>query len=85
MGKKDAKAKKKDKTRPSGKVKLKKGKLKKLSKKKLPKSKCCASKPQCKRCPIRMLKEGTLPPGYTVKRRKLVKIDKPSKKFAEAA
>ena len=42
-------------------------------KKKLPKSKCCVSKDRCKRCPIRMLKEGTLPEGYTVKKRKLVK------------
>ena len=39
----------------------------------MPKSKCCVSKDRCKRCPIRMLKEGTLPDGYTVKKRKLVK------------
>lgn len=39
----------------------------------LPKSKCCVSKPRCKRCPIRMLEEGTLPEGYTVRKRKLVK------------
>ena len=32
---------------------------------KQPKSKCCVSKDRCKRCPIRMLKEGTLPAGYT--------------------
>jgi hypothetical protein len=52
----------------------------------MPKSKCCVSKPRCKRCPIRMLKEGSLPPGYTVKKRKLVKVDKVSaKKFAPAA
>lgn len=38
-----------------------------------PKPKCCASKPRCARCPIRMLAEGTLPPGYTVRRRRLVK------------
>jgi hypothetical protein len=31
------------------------------------------SKSRCGRCPIRMLKEGTLPQGYTVKKRKLVK------------
>lgn len=43
---------------------------------KLPKSKCCVDKPRCKRCPIRMLKEGTLPPGYTVHKRKLVKTKK---------
>ena len=38
-----------------------------------PKSECCVSKSRCNRCPIRMLKEGTLPDGYTVKKRKLVK------------
>ena len=38
-----------------------------------PKSKCCAERPRCKRCPIRMLKDGTLPEGYTVRKRKLVK------------
>ena len=43
---------------------------------KKPKKKCCVSKSRCKRCPIRMLKAGTLPPGYTVKRRKLVKVGK---------
>ena len=34
---------------------------------------------RCKRCPIRMLKEGTLPEGYTVKKRKLVKAKKVDK------
>ena len=49
-----------------------------VSKKKVgkPKSKCCVSTSRCTRCPIRMLKEGTLPNGYTVKRRKLIKVDK---------
>ncbi len=42
----------------------------------LPKEKCCVSKDRCKRCPIRMLKEGTLPEGYTVRKRKLVKVKK---------
>jgi hypothetical protein len=42
----------------------------------LPKQKCCVSKDRCKRCPIRMLKEGTLPEGYTVRKRKLVKVKK---------
>ncbi|MGH3307643.1 MAG: hypothetical protein ACRDOX_08110 [Nocardioides sp.] len=42
----------------------------------LPKPKCCVSKDRCKRCPIRMLKEGTLPEGYTVRKRKLVKVKK---------
>lgn len=39
-----------------------------------PKSKCCVSKQRCTRCPIRMLKDGTLPSGFTVKKRKLVKV-----------
>jgi len=42
---------------------------------KLPKTECCVSKTRCDRCPIRMLKEGTLPAGYTVKKRKLVRVD----------
>ena len=42
---------------------------------KLPKTSCCASKSKCGRCPLRMLKEGTLPAGYTVKRRQLVRLD----------
>ena len=42
---------------------------------KKPKSKCCVSKPRCTRCPLRMLAEGTLPAGYTVKKRRLVAID----------
>ena len=52
---------------------------------KLPKSKCCVSKDRCKRCPIRMLKEGTLPEGYTVKKRKLVKVKKKKQKQPIAA
>ncbi len=44
--------------------------------KRLPKSKCCVSKSRCRRCPIRMLKEGTLPDGYAVKKRKLVRVKK---------
>lgn len=48
---------------------------------KKPKKKCCVSKPKCSRCPLAMLAKGTLPDGYTVKKRKLVKIDSaPSKK-----
>lgn len=43
---------------------------------KKPKAKCCVSKSRCRRCPIRMLKEGSLPVGYTVKKRKLVKVKK---------
>lgn len=39
-----------------------------------PKKECCVSKKRCDRCPIRMLKEGTLPEGYGVHKRKLVKV-----------
>ncbi|MEU2349491.1 hypothetical protein [Modestobacter sp. NPDC049651] len=42
----------------------------------MPKKKCCEDKPRCKRCPLRALAEGTLPPGYTVKKRRLVKVGK---------
>ena len=42
---------------------------------KLPKTKCCVSSTRCDRCPIRMLKEGTLPSGYGVHKRKLVRVD----------
>ena len=42
---------------------------------KLPKTECCVSKKRCSRCPIRMLKEGTLPEGYTVKKRQLVRAE----------
>ena len=42
---------------------------------KLPKTECCVSKKKCDRCPLRMLKEGSLPSGYTVKKRKLVRVD----------
>ena len=41
---------------------------------KLPKTECCVSKSKCGRCPLRMLKEGTLPAGYTVKKRQLVSV-----------
>jgi hypothetical protein len=50
----------------------------------LPKKKCCVSKDKCKRCPLLALKRGTLPDGYTVKKRKLVKLDK-TKKLPKAA
>ena len=55
---------------------------------KLPKTKCCVSKDRCKRCPIRMLKDGTLPEGYTVRKRELVRLDGKKvtkKKLAKAA
>jgi hypothetical protein len=40
-----------------------------------PKKKCCSSKPRCRRCPIRLLADGALPPGYTVRKRRLVKLE----------
>ena len=49
----------------------------------LPKKKCCISRDKCRRCPLLALKRGTLPDGYTVKKRKLVKLDK--KKLPKAA
>ena len=60
----------------------------KAKKAKLPKSRCCVSKSRCKRCPIRMLKDGTLPDGLTVKKRQLVTTDGKKvtkKKLAKAA
>lgn len=54
----------------------------------LPKLECCVSKTKCDRCPLRMLKEGTLPDGYTVKKRRLVRVDGKKvtkKKLAKAA
>ncbi len=58
-----------------------------VAKVRLPKTECCVSKKRCDRCPLRMLKEGTLPEGYTVKRRKLVRSDgkKVTKKLLKAA
>ena len=55
---------------------------KKSSSPRVPKVKCCVSKDKCGRCPLRMLKEGTLPEEYAVKRRRLVHADsaKPVKK-----
>lgn len=53
-----------------------------------PKLKCCVSKDRCGRCPLRMLKDGTLPDGYTVKHRELVRLDGKKvtkKKLAKAA
>ena len=52
---------------------------------KLPKKKCCVDTPKCNRCPLRMLQEGTLPTGYTVKKRKLVKVDVARPKKAKKA
>jgi hypothetical protein len=55
---------------------------------KLPKTKCCVSASKCGRCPLRMLKNGTLPEGYTVRKRELVRLDGKKvskKKLAKAA
>jgi hypothetical protein len=60
----------------------------KRGKAKLPKTKCCVSTSKCGRCPLRMLKDGTLPQGYTVKKRELVRLDGKKvtkKKLAKAA
>ena len=51
---------------------------------KLPKKKCCEDKPRCGRCPLRALAEGSLPPGYTVKKRRLVKVGKADKVLAKS-
>ena len=60
----------------------------KAKKAKLPKTKCCVSTSKCGRCPLRMLKDGTLPSGYTVRKRELVRLDGKKvtkKKLAKAA
>ena len=69
------KAKSKDSSKSKGKKAAKAGKVAKL-----PKKECCVSKSRCGRCPIRMLQEGTLPEGYTVKKRRLVKVKKKAAK-----
>ena len=46
----------------------------------LPKTKCCVSTTRCDRCPIRLLKEGALPAGYGVHKRKLVRLGTDGKK-----
>lgn len=60
------------------------GKGKKSKARKLPKTKCCVSKDKCGRCPLRMLKDGTLPDGMTVKKRVLVSA-KSGKKVSKKA
>jgi hypothetical protein len=50
-----------------------------------PKKKCCVSKPACKRCPIKLMQQGKLPEGYTVKKRKLVKAKKNKKTKVDIA
>ena len=50
----------------------------------MPKKKCCEDKPRCKRCPLRALAEGTLPAGYTVKKRRLVKLAKADRLLAKS-
>lgn len=55
----------------------KKGNKKKARAGLVPKLKCCESRSRCRRCPTRMLKEGTLPDGLGVRRRRLVAADTP--------
>jgi len=50
----------------------------------MPKKKCCQDKSRCKRCPLRALADGTLPAGYTVKKRRLVKLAKADKVLAKS-
>ncbi|QLQ10978.1 MAG: hypothetical protein HZY75_12170 [Nocardioidaceae bacterium] len=50
-----------------------------------PKKKCCVSKTKCKRCPLALMKQGKLPSGYTVKKRKLIKIESGKKKVDKIA
>ncbi len=52
---------------------------------KLPKTECCVSKSRCDRCPIRMLKEGSLPAGYGVHKRVLVRVDAQGKPASRKA
>lgn len=42
---------------------------------KFPKKECCQKRIRCTRCPLRMLKEGTMPEGWTVRHRRLVKVE----------
>ena len=49
------------------------GKKVKIGKVKV-KATCCVSKKRCSSCPIRLLKEGRLPEGYAVHKRKLVTV-----------
>ena len=57
------------------------GKKVKIGKVKV-KEKCCVSKTRCSSCPIRLLKEGRLPEGYAVHKRRLVTVE--TKKSAKA-
>ena len=50
----------------------------------MPKKKCCQDRTRCKRCPLRALAEGTLPAGYTVKKRRLVKVGKADQVLAKS-
>jgi hypothetical protein len=56
-----------------------------MAKQRMPKKKCCLDKPRCGRCPLRALAEGTMPAGYTVKKRRLVKVGKADKVLGRAA
>lgn len=52
---------------------------------KLPKTKCCVATTRCDRCPLRMLKEGSLPSGYGVHRRLLVRVDENGRPLSKKA
>ena len=41
----------------------------------VPKTKCCVKSTRCDRCPIRLLKEGAMPDGYAVRKRRLVRTE----------
>lgn len=41
----------------------------------VPKVKCCVSDERCGRCPIRLLAEGNMPDGYSVKKRRVVRCE----------
>ncbi len=69
-----AKAKTKSAKGKTGKVGKTGKQAKDTGSRRIPKKKCCVSSTKCERCPLRMLKEGTLPPGYTVKKRRLVSL-----------
>ena len=60
------------------------GKKVKIGKVKV-KEKCCVSKKRCSSCPIRLLKEGRLPDGYAVHKRKLVTLEIKGKAKAKAS
>lgn len=51
----------------------------------MPKKKCCGDKPRCTRCPLRMLAEGTMPPGLTVRHRRVVPVSEQAPRLVGVA